>query len=222
MSWQSQDWVQDDNYFDGYVTPKRSQEVSIFDVNDIFCSFSVNSGIFYGYPCSIAGNINLFDVDKVYHYFQMNNSFYGYPAALGITYEPLGSFMRCTNLQSIQLPESVYELGTHSFFESGLQDVLLAPDCMYYNTTFPAGCTISYYPVTTTVSQPLDFTLGQDISNYLNGEYITVNNTITRSLINAYLDVDTSQLATGKTGYIRNKYTDNIIQTITYDVTSSE
>lgn len=222
MPWQSQDWVQDDSNFYGYPTPRLSDIVYEFDVNDIYCAFKIENNVFYGYPHSVFGVAPEFDVEKIYHYFQMNNSFYGYPAALGITYEPLGSFMKCTNLQSIQLPESVYELGTHSFFESGLQDVLLAPDCMYYNTTFPAGCTISYYPVTTTVSQSLDFTLGQDISNYLDGEYITVNNTITRSLINAYLDVDTSQLATDKTGYIRNKYTNNIIQTITYNVTSSE
>ena len=166
-SWQSQDWVQDDDYFHGYVTPRLSQQIEPPSTSKIYCNFHITSGVFSGYPYPDGGNVYAFDVNKAYHPFEMNNVFYGYPAAWGITFEPLGAFMNCTNLTSIEVPESVYELGPHTFFQSGLESVTIPIDCIFYETTFPDGCTISYYPFTTNISTQLPNILNSIYSYYI-------------------------------------------------------
>lgn len=223
MSWQSQEWVQDDDYYYGYVSPKLSQPLEEFDVNNIFPDFIIEPNVYYGYPHNVvAGDTIEFDVNKVYHYFEINDDFYGYPAALGIVYEPLGAFMNCTSLLEINIPETVYQFGSHSFFNSGLESVTISPDAMFYNTTFPEDCVISYYPVTTTIQTPVDFILYQDVESLNINATITINNKVSRTLTQAYYDVDVTEVASGKTGYVRRKSTDVIIQPITYNVSIVE
>lgn len=213
-SWQSQDWVQDDDYFHGYVTPRLSQQIEPPSTSKIYCNFHITSGVFSGYPYPDGGNVYAFDVNKAYHPFEMNNVFYGYPAAWGITFEPLGAFMNCTNLTSIEVPESVYELGPHTFFQSGLESVTIPIDCIFYETTFPDGCTISYYPFTTNISTQLPNILNtycfddDKLVDEINSKNftITVNNKITRNLENYILaDVDTSEEYTNVRGAIVGK-----------------
>ena len=213
MSWSYQDWKQDDDIFYGYITPLRSAEYYQFDATGVFCGFKTDSQ-FYGYPHTVYGVAPSFDVNKVYHYFECNDAFYGYPAALGITFNPLGAFMNCTNLTSLEIPESVYELGPHTFFQSGLESTTISPDCIFYDTTFPSGCTLSYYPFTTNISSQLPNILnvycfeGDKLVNeiYSKNLTITVNNKITRNLENYLLaDVDTSKEYTNVRGAIVGK-----------------
>ena len=222
MSWQSQAWVQDDDYYYGYVSPRLSQPLEEFDVNNIFPDFIIEQNMYYGYPYNVvAGDTIEFDVDKIYHYFEINADFYGYPAALGIVYEPLGAFMGCENLSTITIPETVYELGTHSFYQSGLESTTISPDCMFYSTTFPEDCVISYYPATTTIQTPIDFILYQDTNIPINTT-ITINNKVSRTLTQAYYDVDVTEVASSKTGYVRRTGTNVVIQPITYNVIIQE
>ena len=125
MSWSYQDWKQDDDIFYGYITPLKSAEYDQFDINEVFCGYKIDSQ-FYGYPHTVYGVAPKFDVSKVYHYFECNDAFYGYPTALGITFNPLGAFMGCTSLTSITIPESVYEFGTHTLFQSGIDSITIS------------------------------------------------------------------------------------------------
>ena len=214
MSWQSQNWVQDDSNFYGYPTPRLSDVIHEFDTSDIYLAFKVENGVFYGYPHAVFGVAPKFNVEKIYHYFQISNSFYGYPAALGITFSPLGAFMGCTGISEITCPESVYEFGTHTFYESSLSEITISPDCIFYDTTFPDDCTISYYPFTTNISSQLpsilntycfdDDKLVDEVDN--KNLTITVNNKTTRNLENYIItDIDTSKEYTNVRGAIVGK-----------------
>lgn len=225
MSWQSQDWVQDDSNFYGYPTPRLSDIVYEFNVNDIYCTFKVENNVFYGYPHPVFGVAPEFDVEKIYHYFQMSNGFYGYPAALGITYVPLGAFMGCSSISEITCPESVYEFGTHTFYETSIDEITISPDSKYDVTTFPADCTILYYQCTTNISTVLsgvEFTLNSNPYDTVK-QYslsITVNNKVTRTLKNYTVDADTSTVTGAKTGYIKAKTSGITLGSFVYSVIS--
>lgn len=220
MSWSYQIWKQDDDIFYGYITPLKSAEYDQFDVTEIFCGFKIDSQ-FYGYPHTIYGAAPSFDVSKVYHYFECNDAFYGYPAALGITFNPLGAFMRCTSITHITIPESVYEFGSHSFYESGISNVTISPDSIIYQNTFNSDCTISYYPSTTNIPQTLDLALYQktDIQSIYPNASININNKIERELKNVICNADTSQVSSEyKQASITGKYTGANITTFNYTV----
>ncbi len=220
MSWSYQIWKQDDDVFYGYITPLKSAEYDQFDVTEIFCCFKIDSQ-FYGYPHTIYGVAPSFDVSKVYHYFECNDSFYGYPAALGITFNPLGAFMRCTSLRHITIPESVYEFGSHSFYESGLDAVTISPDSIIYQNTFNSDCTISYYPSATNIPQTFDLARYQktDIQSIYPNASININNKIERELKNVICNADTSQVSSEyKQASITGRYTGATITTFNYTV----
>lgn len=67
----------------------------------------------------------------------------------GLLPEPLvddqGAFNKCLNLVYVEIPESVKSIGRYSFRETALSSVKIASDCTYYETSFPAGCTIKHY-----------------------------------------------------------------------------
>lgn len=155
----------------------------------------------------------------------MSNGFYGYPAALGITYVPLGAFMGCSSISEITCPESVYEFGTHTFYGTSINEITISPDSKYDVATFPADCTILYYPCTTNISTVLsgvEFTLNSDPYDTVK-QYslsIIVNNKVTRELKNYTVDADTSTVTGAKTGYIKAKTSGITLGSFVYSVVS--
>lgn len=61
--------------------------------------------------------------------------------------EPLstGAFSGCTNLRQVSIPRSVKFIGAYAFADTALASVRIASDCTYSATSFPEGCTISFY-----------------------------------------------------------------------------
>lgn len=61
--------------------------------------------------------------------------------------EPMGACVRCTNLTTINIPQSVKKIGPNMATNTGLTSVTIASDCEYSSTSFPANCTVNFYPV---------------------------------------------------------------------------
>lgn len=56
-----------------------------------------------------------------------------------------GAFNYCTSLAYVSIPSSVKSIGRYSFAHTALTKVRIAQDCVYYPTSFPAGCEICFY-----------------------------------------------------------------------------
>ena len=56
-----------------------------------------------------------------------------------------GSFMDCTTLEYVSIPESVQYIGRYAFTNTALTRVRISRTCTYYPTSVPAGCEIWYY-----------------------------------------------------------------------------
>ena len=61
--------------------------------------------------------------------------------------EPMGACVRCTNLTTINIPQSVKKIGPNMATNTGLTSVTIASDCEYSSTSFPANCTVNFYPM---------------------------------------------------------------------------
>lgn len=57
----------------------------------------------------------------------------------------LGTCYNATNLNSVTIPKSVKYIGEFAFTNTKLTSVTIASDCVYYPTSFPAGCEILFY-----------------------------------------------------------------------------
>lgn len=58
----------------------------------------------------------------------------------------LGTFANEKDLQGVSIPRSVKKIGRYSFANTQLKSVTIAKDCEYYDTSFPKGCKINFYP----------------------------------------------------------------------------
>ena len=58
----------------------------------------------------------------------------------------LGVFANAKDLQGVSIPKSVKKIGRYSFANTQLKSVTIAKDCEYYDTSFPKGCKINFYP----------------------------------------------------------------------------
>lgn len=58
----------------------------------------------------------------------------------------LGAFANATQLRRISIPKSCKKIGRYSFRNTKLTSVTIASDCVYYDTSFPAGCVVNFYP----------------------------------------------------------------------------
>jgi len=58
----------------------------------------------------------------------------------------LGAFANATQLRRISIPKSCKKIGRYSFRNTKLTAVTIASDCVYYDTSFPAGCVVNFYP----------------------------------------------------------------------------
>lgn len=57
-----------------------------------------------------------------------------------------GAFKDATNLVKIRVPQSCATIGRYGFGGTQLTKVTIASDCTYYNTSFPNGCVVNFYP----------------------------------------------------------------------------
>lgn len=58
----------------------------------------------------------------------------------------LGAFCNDSSLSIISIPRSVKKIGRFAFRNTSLTSVMIAQDCDYYDTSFPAGCVVNFYP----------------------------------------------------------------------------
>ena len=61
-------------------------------------------------------------------------------------YTPMGACYNCPNLTSMTIPRSVKNIGPNMATNSQLTSVTIASDCEYDSTSFPANCTVNFYP----------------------------------------------------------------------------
>lgn len=59
---------------------------------------------------------------------------------------PEGAFKNATNLVKVRIPQSCSTIGRYAFEDTKLTKVTVASDCTYYNTSFPSGCVVNFYP----------------------------------------------------------------------------
>lgn len=53
--------------------------------------------------------------------------------------------MNAADLEYVSIPESVKFIGQNAFTNTSLKSVRISRDCVFYPTSFPEGCQISYY-----------------------------------------------------------------------------
>ena len=69
----------------------------------------------------------------------------GYPVKPIWSQKYLGAFANAAELTGVVIPESVKYIGWYAFRNTKLVNVTVAADCVYYPTSFPDGCTVSFY-----------------------------------------------------------------------------
>lgn len=189
--WQDTDWKSEVDYLDGYPFPITSQKVEQFDITHVY-SIWIQDGYTNNYYHPKNNDIEIFDVTKLYSVWDLTNTnkLYGYVSPKGPNIYRIGAFANTPNLSSIYIPTTVTYIGRFSFSESGIENVTIAPDCKYFDTTFPETCTINYFPVTNfqLVSQPskLTYYVGEtfDPSGLVVSATISGNNELSTRVIN--------------------------------------
>lgn len=58
----------------------------------------------------------------------------------------LGAFANATKLKRVSIPRSVKYIGANAFTNTQLRSVTIASDCTYFDTSFPEGCVVNFYP----------------------------------------------------------------------------
>lgn len=58
----------------------------------------------------------------------------------------LGAFANASNLSQVSIPRSVKFIGKTAFRGTQLTSVTIASDCTYFDTSFPEGCAVNFYP----------------------------------------------------------------------------
>lgn len=53
--------------------------------------------------------------------------------------------MNAADLEYVSIPESVKLIGENAFTNTALKSVRISRDCVFYPTSFPEDCQISYY-----------------------------------------------------------------------------
>lgn len=140
QSWQSENWY----YIGDNLTPiPRTTDYIEYDVNKIYSLFIVD-GIHIPYPSTSV--IQEYDLAKVYTGWYFNQPESNYLITPFNTPSVLGAFAY-SNIQDLNVPVSVSKLGEFSFLKSNLMHIKIAPDCQYYDTTFPEGVEIEYWDV---------------------------------------------------------------------------
>lgn len=58
----------------------------------------------------------------------------------------VGAMHNCSLITKVKIPQSVKQIGEHTFENTALSKVTIASDCTYFPTSFPEGCEVNFYP----------------------------------------------------------------------------
>lgn len=239
-SWTNGYWSQDDSIFYGLPltnTSGMAPHEPDFSSGYYFYWYYPQASDYLPLPKSVMW-IDDVDISWLKLMFSNNDKAYGLPIpSTSPTPIDNGSFKGCTGLTSIKIPATVKFIDYYSFNNTGLQSVQIAPDCRYYNNTFPQGCAVTHYPATIDRielnEEVQDFIvcyIDQPVSAIFNlNRYIPVIRIVDGGkVVERYITdftvsgLDTSQEAEGLTGVITFKSCDGqvtLTKTFTYDVT---
>lgn len=112
----------------------------------------VKSGVSSGYPCmlQVPALFRTADIQPPYPDYVMrclgedfNN---GYPLIMQINKVLMGAFANAYELKKVSIPKSCKKIGRYAFRNTKLTSVTIASDCTYYDTSFPDGCVVNFYP----------------------------------------------------------------------------
>ena len=144
--------VLDATYNEGYPSPILIQVPNIrFDVSTWLTNRYMRAGYNEGYPTQEAFKntdvarmkVQVAPFPKVLPY--LNPDYLeGYPS-FGKNFEGFGAFSHMPNLVKAKIPESVKFIDDYTFYESSLEKVKIARDCVFFEHTFPPDCVIEYY-----------------------------------------------------------------------------
>ena len=138
--------------------------------------------------------------------------------------QPNGSFAY-SGLKNIKLRKEITDIGRFSFTDSSLQTAMLAPDCKYYEDTFPSSATMSFYPAEIIMSSD-SFELGLGDTELPSGTTYSIRVTdssgsITRELTGYEYQMDTDFPVTDAVGsvvYYFNNRNSSIRKNFTYSI----
>ena len=68
----------------------------------------------------------------------------GFPS-LRFNPEKFGAFANVPTLKKIKIPKTVKFIQDYSFWNTGLKKVTIAPDCKYFEHSFPEECHVEFY-----------------------------------------------------------------------------
>lgn len=145
MGWTSTYWKSVDNIEDGYpISVNINYVIDTINTDGIkYCwvvlgDYLVKAGATY---------IEGINTDGIKFVWNTDINTYGLPISSQITHPILtpSAFRGYRNLTKVKIPESVKYIDYLSFYDTGLTEVTIAQDCVYQDSSFPAGCTINYY-----------------------------------------------------------------------------
>lgn len=225
-SWTEGVWSQDDTVREGYPYITNTHNTYVMDFVNVDPYWDFTQEFPTPKPQYILPPLNF---DDVYVVFAQNTNNMGFPYPVGLkTFYNDGAFKGCTNLTQIKIPPTVKSIGYYTFTDTSLTSVTIAPDCMFYENTFPQGCAVNFYANSSidriepglnssyVSGDPIVFHVGDDPGEVFNvSEYniimrVVDNTIVTDSKLLRYTlsNVDTSVTATGKTGTINFKTCD--------------
>ena len=145
MGWTSTYWKSVDDIEDGYpISVNINYVIDTINPNGIKYCWVVLGDYLVKAGATYIEGINT-DGIKFVWYTDFNT--FGLPrCAVNLleTYVPT-AFRGYENLTKIKIPESVKYIDYYAFYDTGLTEVTIAQDCVYQDSSFPAGCTINYY-----------------------------------------------------------------------------
>lgn len=56
----------------------------------------------------------------------------------------MGAFADCKKLRNVTIPSTVTYIGPYAFYGTSLTEVTIPRGCVYFDTSFPSGCTVNF------------------------------------------------------------------------------
>jgi len=141
MSWIEENWQQNDEVNNGFPYPSTLTSLPRLDWSS-FNTWKFSDSINNGYPYVVEPVY--FDYINYPTLWKFNcDTISNFPCIV----EPImmGAFNYCYNLKEVIIPESVKYIGPYAFWRTALTEATIAPDCKYFEHSFPFGCKIKFY-----------------------------------------------------------------------------